>query len=133
MMMCTKWKTPKLLRSRDLIIEFISISAAGLQQKYGASEVCTTCFLFVIAIANGYHYPREIWVGTCPPRPTLGYATTLETFRLLYPMVDFTKSSRSFLCFSVQTYFFYSKMFTECLFMLSPLQKKNTSRNCCNS
>ena len=30
----------------------LSISAAGLQRKYGAAKVCSTCFLFIIAIVS---------------------------------------------------------------------------------
>ena len=38
----------------------------------------STCLLLVITKASGHRSPSEIWVGMCPPRPTLGYATGPE-------------------------------------------------------
>ena len=67
--------TLKLLRSYDVIIELASISAVDLQWNYGTAKVYTTHFLSVISL--GRHCPREIWMGTCPPRHTLGYVTGL--------------------------------------------------------
>ena len=61
----------KLHESRDVIIELILISTADLQRKYHATKVCTICLLFVITKANGRHSPR----------PTLSYATVIQSHK----------------------------------------------------